>query len=224
MKNAIEYFYLHNWLAIITDILPKYANEGNYIRVEGVKELTDLAKPIPKTKKTDMSFFKENFGFDLPKDIDDFINNYWHINISGKYKYPNDIILAEDRILLFRVMRFKGEKELDFLYDPTIGFMSFAEEWRGDGGDITKYIPIGFMDVTGYFILYEVQTGKIFLQNIEIDGRAEDKPIADSFPEFIKNIEVSGSYEIASVAVKDTNTGQYLCKIAEVDLNAMDNE
>ena len=86
---------------------------------EGVPdEMTALFEQhflIPRTTKTNLAPFREKFGFDLPDDIADYINLYWHSYICGAYDcmkqsedgsyYPFD-----EGPILFSVLKHTGEK------------------------------------------------------------------------------------------------------------------
>ena len=56
--------------------------------------------------------------------------------------------------------------------------------------DIKKFIPIGWLGYSGGYVLYEVSSHNIFLENMDIDGEVEDKPIANSLKELINNMNV----------------------------------
>ena len=56
--------------------------------------------------------------------------------------------------------------------------------------DIKKFIPIGWLGYSGGYVLYEVSSHNIFLENMDIDGKVEDKPIANSLKELINNMNV----------------------------------
>ena len=64
-----------------------------------------------------------------------------------------------------------------------------AEDWEKIG-DIKKFIPIGWLGYSGGYVLYEVSSHNIFLENMDIDGEVEDKPIANSLKELINNMNV----------------------------------
>ncbi|MBR6400149.1 MAG: hypothetical protein IKS17_02855 [Firmicutes bacterium] len=224
IKKAIEHFYTNNWLAILTEILPKFSKDGYYKKIDGIKEITQLAAPITKREKTDMSVFEKSFGIALPNEIDDYINAYWHIGISGRYTGVRHFILDNDEVSLFPVLKLKHQNNSDFLYDPNNGFMTYAKYWHSVGGDITQFIPIGITVATAYFILYDVSTGMIYLEDDEVDFLHGTDPIARSLSEFIENIEVPGRYEVESVTVKDTKSDQYMYGLYKFDLNETDKE
>ena len=49
---------------------------------------------------------------------------------------------------------------------------------------------IGWLGYSGGYVLYEVSSHNIFLENLDIDGEVEDKPIANSLKELINNMNV----------------------------------
>lgn len=57
--------------------------------------------------------------------------------------------------------------------------------------DIKKFIPIGWLGYSGGYVLYEVSSHNIFLENMYVDGEVEDKPIANSLKELINNMNVN---------------------------------
>lgn len=67
--------------------------------------------------------------------------------------------------------------------------ISMAEDWE-EMGDIKKFIPIGWLGYSGGYVLYEVSSHNIFLENMDVDGEVEDKPIANSLKELINNMNV----------------------------------
>lgn len=139
--------------------------------------------PIVRTDKTDVSFFEKKFGFQLPDEITKYINIFWHPYISG-------YLLDSESIVLFSVLKKEGDSSNDVLFYKN-GLMDLANHWAEDG-DINKYVPIGWLGYSGSFVLYEVDTGKIFLEdrNADVDGVVEDKPIAHSIAELINNLRL----------------------------------
>lgn len=67
--------------------------------------------------------------------------------------------------------------------------ISMAEDWE-EMGDIKKFIPIGWLGYSGGYVLYEVSSHNIFLENMDVDGEVDDKSIAQSLKELINNIAV----------------------------------
>ena len=64
-----------------------------------------------------------------------------------------------------------------------------AKEWE-KVGNIQKFIPIGWLGYSGGYVLYEVSSCNIFLENMNIDGDVEEKPIADSLRALINNMQI----------------------------------
>lgn len=64
------------------------------------------------------------------------------------------------------------------------------EDFSSICDDIKKFIPIGWLGYSGGYVLYEVSSHNIFLENMDVDGEVEDKPIANSLKELINNMNV----------------------------------
>ena len=64
------------------------------------------------------------------------------------------------------------------------------EDFSSICDDIKKFIPIGWLGYSGGYVLYEVSSHNIFLENMDVDGEVEDKPIANSLKELINNMQV----------------------------------
>ena len=86
-------------------------------------------------------------------------------------------------------MKKEGDSSDDILFYKN-GLISMAKDWEGIG-DIKKFIPIGWLGYSGGYVLYEVSSHNIFLENMDIDGKVEDKPIANSLKELINNMNVN---------------------------------
>lgn len=136
-----------------------------------------------RTDKTDISLFKKEFGFQLPDDIAKYINIFWHPSIYG-YLFDSECIV------LFSVLKKEGDSCDEVLFYKN-GLMEMARNWD-EVGDINKYIPIGWLSYSGTFVLYEISTGEIFLEDREadVDGLIEEKPIAESMSKLIENLKL----------------------------------
>ena len=218
VKEAINFYYLSNIANIATSHLPEFKDFYNNVSRDIASGLFDFAKPIKRRCKTDTSVFKQEFGFDLPQDIEDYINIYWHGFLIGAYTEPKDSVLSSDDAVLFPIVKLSGETEKDVLYRKYDGFMWRAKYWS-ENADITKYIPVGYTLYYDYHILYEVSSGKIFTEDEDVDFQPSKQPVADSLAEFITKIKVGGSYEISGISVKDIKTDQYLYAKYMIDLN-----
>ena len=82
----------------------------------------------------------------------------------------------------------EGDSSDDILFYKN-NLISKAEDWE-EMGDIKKFIPIGWLGYSGGYVLYEVRSHNIFLENMDVDGEVDDKPIAQSLKELINNIAV----------------------------------
>lgn len=69
------------------------------------------------------------------------------------------------------------------------GLITLARKWAKIG-DVQKYIPIGWLGYSGAYVLYEVKTCKVFLEDIDVDGGVLNKPIADSLKELIYKLNI----------------------------------
>lgn len=136
---------------------------------------------IKREDETDLSGFEKEFGYKLPTEIEDYINLFWHPCISGYFN-------TEESIVLFSVLKKEGDSSDDVLFYKNSLF-TMAKEWK-EIGDIQKFIPIGWLGYSGGYVLYEVSSRYIFLENTNIDGEVEDKPIANSLGELINNMHV----------------------------------
>lgn len=82
----------------------------------------------------------------------------------------------------------EGDSSDDILFYKN-NLISMAEDLE-EMGDIKKFIPIGWLGYSGGYVLYEVSSHNIFLENMDVDGEVDDKPIAQSLKELINNIAV----------------------------------
>lgn len=179
MRGTIEKYF---------DKLKKYPN---YYENEDLSEISDEIKskfgkgiiPIEREDETDISLFEKEFGYKLPDEIVDYINIFWHPYISGYLCVPECIVL-------FPVLKKEGDSSDDILFYEN-GLITMSKEWA-EIGDVQKYIPIGWLGYSGGHVLYEVKTGKIFLEDMDadVDGRIENKPIINSLKELINNMDI----------------------------------
>lgn len=138
-----------------------------------------------KTKQYPNYYSNEDFSTicdGIKKEIDDYINLFWHPCISG---YCN----TKESIVLFSVLKKEGDSSDEILFYEN-SLISMAKNWE-KMGDIKKFIPIGWLGYSGGYVLYEVSSHNIFLENMDIDGEVEDKPIANSLKELINNMNVN---------------------------------
>ena len=160
-----------------------YSNEDFSTICDGIKKEIDKGVFLVKRKdETDLSVFEEKYGYTLPTEINDYINLFWHPCIRG---YCN----TKESIVLFSVLKKEGDSSDDILFYEN-SLISMAKDWE-KMGDIKKFIPIGWLGYSGEYVLYEVSSHNIFLENMDIDGEVEDKPIANSLKELINNMNVN---------------------------------
>lgn len=145
------------------------------------KEIDEGVFLIERKDETDLSVFEEKYGYTLPTEINEYINLFWHPCISGYYN-------TKESIVLFSVLKKEGDSNDNILFYKN-SLISMAKDWE-EIGDIKKFIPIGWLSYSGGYVLYEVSSHNIFLENMDIDGEVEDKPIANSLKELINNIDI----------------------------------
>ncbi len=177
MKTAIKNYF---------DKLKVYPN---YYRNEDFSKISSEIKnkfvggivPIERQDKTNIEIFKEEFGYELPMEIADYINIFWHPYISG-------YLTTKEAIILFSVLKKEGDTGDDILFYEN-NLISMARQWA-EIGCIEKYIPIGWLAYSGSYVLYEVKSSKIFIENIDVDGEVENESIANSLRELIVNMNI----------------------------------
>lgn len=161
-----------------TNQYPKYYSNEDFSNIcDDIKKEIDKGVFLIKRKdETDLSVFEEKYGYTLPTEISDYINLFWHPCIRG---YCN----TKESIVLFSVLKKEGDSSDEILFYEN-SLISMAKDWE-EIGDIKKFIPIGWLGYSGGYVLYEVSSHNIFLENMDVDGEVEDKPIANSLKELI---------------------------------------
>lgn len=139
---------------------------------------------IPKDAKTSLTTIENNLGYTLPLDILDYIDLFWHPCVKGFYK-------IEECIILFSVIKYDNEADDAFLYHK-YGLIDMAKTWKEiSGGDVKRYLPIGWTGYSGGYILYYLKTGMIYEEDFDNVGVPSEKPLANSLKELISNLNVS---------------------------------
>ena len=134
---------------------------------------------VARQEHSDFEIFNREIGYQLPKDIADYLNAYWQPGVFGYYK---DL---PECFMLFSAIRHIGEKPDDFLLRSG-GLIAEARRWVSYDGDLNRYMPIGIYDAYSCsFLLYEVETGRIFIEDLDNEGGVENEPVADSLKELI---------------------------------------
>lgn len=143
---------------------------------------------IEKKEKTDMSLFEQEFGYKMPDEIENYLNAYWHPGIFGFYKF-------HECICLFAVVKYENESADDILFNGN-GIIYQAKKWKAVfGGDINSYIPIGYLMSPEEAVLYDVKSGRIYLEDADNEGCPESEPFASSLKDLISHLEpVKPSY------------------------------
>ncbi|MCH5268102.1 MAG: hypothetical protein J1E62_07135 [Lachnospiraceae bacterium] len=170
----------------ITDYFKKrpiYNEKFSDVCSEIKDKFNEGSKPVLRESKTSTALFEKEFGYKLPDEIDEYINLFWHAYIYGY------CLNAPECIVLFSVLKKEGDSDNDILFYSD-GLITISHEWE-EIGDIQKYIPIGWLGYSGAWVLYEVKSGKIFLEDVDsgIDGVIGEQPIADSLCELISKLE-----------------------------------
>ena len=155
--------------------------EYSHVSTDIIKLFENGRIPVRRNSRTDISCFKKEFGVDLPEEIELYINEYWHTHIYGYYN-------SEECIILFAVLKKEGDTDNDILFYKN-SLIELARKWQRIG-DISKFIPIGWLGYSGGNVLYEVSTSNIYLEDVNsnIEGEINKKPIASSLEELIKNL------------------------------------
>lgn len=138
---------------------------------------------VERQDQTFFDLFAKEMGYPLPQDICGYINAYWHPGIFGYYK-------INECIVLFPVVRYINDTPNSILMQED-GLINSAKKWNElYGGDIAKYLPIGYLSYSETNVLYEICSGKIFLEDLDNEGFPENEPIANSLKELICNLKI----------------------------------
>ena len=150
---------------------------------------------VPRTTLTNFAPFRERFGFELPDDIKDYINLFWHPYIDGAYdcykqNEEGGYYKFGEGPILFSVLKHIGKTDDDVLFQKYGVFDLTAELYEdyGECSEVKEYISIGWTGYAAHAVLYKIATGEIYLQSWREDRVADDKPIASSLPELINKI------------------------------------
>lgn len=177
MKIAIQ-----NYFEKVKEYPDYYANEDfSKVSTELKIKMGKGTFFLERKDETDLSLFETEFGYKLPPEIENYINLFWHPCISG---YSN----AKEAIILFAVLKEEGDSSNDILFYKN-SLITMAKDWE-EIGDIQKFIPIGWLGHSGGYVLYEVSSNKVFLENMNIDGEVEETPIANSLKELINSLYI----------------------------------
>ena len=140
---------------------------------------------------------------ELPDDIKDYINLYWHSYIEGAYDcYKQDengeYYKFDEGPILFPVLKHNHETDDDVLFQKN-GVYNLTEQLYENckkehpgcydiTDEVKEYICIGWTGYAAHAVLYKIATGEIYLESWREDRLADDKPIAGSLSELINNI------------------------------------
>lgn len=129
--------------------------------------------------KKDLSNFKNKFGIEIPTVIYEYITCCPHTYIYGYYK-------ERECIILFSAID-QDDGKIPKNYEDN--FISLVQKWS-KYGDYKKYLPIGWLDYSGSFVLFEISTGKIYVEDNRIDGQPKESALANSLVELIEKLEL----------------------------------
>lgn len=169
----------------------KLRDKPDYLQYEDYSNVDDEIKkkfrrgtaPVPRSTQTDFTAFRERFGYELPYEIQNYINLFWHSYISG---FIDELKDWREAVVLFDVIKYKNENDNDVVYHK-FGIIELAESWETENFPHKgKYIPVGWTGYCGSDILYEIETGKMFCRDFLGNGVIE---IADSLPQLISKLE-----------------------------------
>ena len=151
---------------------------------------------VPRTTTTDLAPFRERFGIELPEDIGDYLNLFWHPYVAGAYDCEKQdeeggYYKFDEGPILFSVLKHVGETDDAVLFQK-YGVYDLTAEFYEDHEDLLdeakRYICIGWTGYAAHAVLYEIATGEIYLESWREDRVADDRPIAGSLSELIEGI------------------------------------
>ena len=158
---------------------------------------------LKKTEYTDTSLFKKEFGYELPQDLQEYLNLYWHPGIFGWDKFYECIVLDA-------VLKYENESA-DDVFTGTHGLIYHAKKWRDlFGGNINEYLPIGILVSPESYVLYEIKTGRIFMEDADNEGKPEKEPFENSLKELIQHLQpVRPAYMDLKFTLEDVEHPMY---------------
>ncbi|MBQ8135640.1 MAG: hypothetical protein IJ192_14780 [Clostridia bacterium] len=148
-------------------------------------------KPVEKIKHTDFSEFQRHFGYELPEEIREYFDCLYHGQICGFHpNYPWECLVLAD------ALKRRGETDEDVLTHIDVlsgedSFLEMCEEWRSWGGDHVNFVPIGRLLYWGAFVVYEVSTGNIYIEDLDSNEACvlRKEPTAESLAQLIEDLE-----------------------------------
>ena len=164
----------------------KIDQPNNFFKIDKIDDLDeDIKNQFEKgnylVRRTTHINFEKILKFDLPKELKDYINIFWHPCIRGYYMLPECIVL-------FPVLKKKDDSDADILYYEN-GLISMERDWRKYDQE-KRFIPIGWLGYSGGYILYEMRTGQIYFEdmNANVEGSIVNEPLANSLKELIERM------------------------------------
>lgn len=185
MKNAIISYYQK--LRIAHTISNDYLSEEAKSKADEdvIAKLEGGTVPLVRNSKTDFKLFEERYGYALPNEIREYIDLFQHGYIWGFNRKMRKY--SDEGIILFEVVKYSGESDEELLYHKH-GLFHLADFYVKYGGDIKRFIPIGWTGYSGGDVLYEVDTSKIYIT--DLDENLIEDPIANSLAELITDFEL----------------------------------
>ena len=178
MKEIIQNYYerMGDW----------YIQNRKSEHMKAIPEIREVFKEgiyyLERDKLTDLSLYKKEFGYSLPEEVADYINSCWHSYICGYYKGKGQCIY------LCAVFQKEGETCDSLLYRLQ-GIFQLTKQWKEYGGDIARYVVIGWMSHAEEFVLYDRKSSGIYYENVaDMTGNIQG-PIASSLRDLILHLE-----------------------------------
>ena len=194
MREVIEDYYKR--------LKGRYLSSNREEHMKAIPKIREaFAKEIycvDREEQTDLSLYEKEFGYPLPEEVAEYVNCCWHSYITGYYKGDRK---SRRCITLCAAFQKEGENCNELLYEWK-GIIGITKEWEEEGGDVQRYIGIGWLhEFEEYeeYVFYDRETGGIYCElrdegescddiNSISSGLVEEKPIASSLKDFILHL------------------------------------
>lgn len=186
MKNTIENYY-KRVREEAPDLFKNESELHSRVCLDISMQFGNGYYPVSCTEMIDFEPFIAEFGFELPDEIKDYMCFYWHTYISG---YVKEYRLGD--LVLFPVLKLENDSADEVLFYEN-GVIGLTKKWYGVS-DEKGYVAIGWLGYSGGYILYNVKSHEIYLEDTgaDVDGLVEKKPIAGSLKELINKLSLTG--------------------------------